>query len=123
MFEKASKIKLRFQSNKGLLTTEDLWDLSLSNLNVVAKSLNKQIKAEEEEDFLKAAKSSNVELKLAFDIVLHILNVKKAELEAREAAADKAVKKQKLLEILAKKQDASLENMSEEEIKAQLSAL
>ena len=123
MFEKASRIKLRFESNKGLLSTEDLWDLSLSNLNALAKSLNKSIKEEEEEDFLKVAKTANVKKKLAFDIVLHVLTAKKAEMDAREAAADKAQKKQKLLEVLARKQDNAIESMSEDEIKAQIASL
>lgn len=122
MFEKAIRRKIRFASNKGMLTTEDLWDLSLGSLNNLAKSLNKQIKASEEEDFL-ATRTVDDDLKLGFDVVLHVLNTKKAEQEAREAAADKAAKKAKLLEILERKQDSSLEAMSEEEIKAQLSAL
>lgn len=123
MFEKASRLKLRFSTTKGYMSVEDLWDLSLANLNAMAKALNKAIKAEEEEDFLKAAKATSTELKLSFDIVLHVLNTKKAEQDAREAAADNAAKKAKLLEILEKKQDASLEGMSEDELKAQIAAL
>ena len=123
MFEQASRRKIRFQTTKGLLTVEDLWDLGLNGLNSLAKAINKQIKAEEEEDFLKVAKNSDVELKLCFDIVIHILNAKKAEQDAREAAADKAARKKKLLDVLARKQDASIESMSEDEIKAQIAAL
>lgn len=123
MFEKASRMKLRFSTARGFVSVEDLWDLNLQNLNTLAKGLNKKIKEEEEEDFLKDAKGSSTERKLAFDITLHILNTKKTELDAREAAADKAERKRKLLEVLARKQDASLDGLSEEEIKAQIAAL
>ena len=78
MFEKASRLKLRFASTRGGLSVEDLWDLSLANLNGLAKGINKAIKASEEEDFLKEAKKTDTEAKLAFEIVLHILNTKKA---------------------------------------------
>lgn len=123
MFEKASRMKLRFVSARGLLMPEDLWDLSLTSLNALAKELNGKLKAAEQEDFLQEAKPSNTELKLAFEIVLHILQTKKAEKDAREAAGEKAEKKQKLLEILARKQDASLEGLSEDDLKAQIAAL
>lgn len=123
LFEKASRNKYRFQSARGSLSSEDLWDLSLSSLNGLAKSLNKQIKESEEEDFLKEARAADTETKDRFDIVLHVLNTKKAEHEAREAAVEKAEKKRKLLEILARKQDASLEGMSEDELKAQIASL
>ena len=123
MFEKASRMKLRFVTPRGSITTEDLWDLPLVNLNGIAKNLNKQIKDAEEEDFLKAQGKAATELKLAFDITLHVLQTKKAEQEAREAATEKAEKKRKLLDILARKQDATLEGMSEEELKAQINAL
>jgi len=123
MFEKASRLNLRFATNKGNLTTEDLWDLSLANLNVIAKDLNKQIKASEEEDFLKTEKRADTELKLKFEIVIHILNTKKAEQEKRELAAEKAEKKQKLLEIMERQENASLEKLSPEELRAKIAEL
>jgi hypothetical protein len=106
-----------------MLNVEDLWDLNLSSLNELAKNINRQLKDAEEEDFLKTEKKESTELKLAFDITLHILNTKKAEQEAREQAVDKAAKKQKLLALLAEKQDNGLRNLSEDELKAQIAAL
>ena len=123
MFEKASRMKMRFSTGRGMLNVEDLWDLNLSSLNELAKNINRQLKDAEEEDFLKTEKKESTELKLAFDITLHILNTKKAEQEAREQAVDKAAKKQKLLALLAEKQDNGLRNLSEDELKAQIAAL
>lgn len=117
MFLKASRLKLRWNSNRGFLTLEDLWDLSLQNLNSLAKSLKKELKAEAEEDFLEEKSDEDTITKLKFDIVLEILNTKKLEAKlASEASATKA-HNQKILGLIAKKQDESLEAMSVEDLK------
>ena len=41
IFEQSSRFKLRFQTNKYLLATEDLWDLSLPIMDTLAKAVNK----------------------------------------------------------------------------------
>lgn len=41
MFEIATKNKYRYPFNKGLITTEDLWNLSLKDLDNIFKVLNK----------------------------------------------------------------------------------
>jgi len=123
MFEKASRMKLRVASPRGGLTVSDLWDLPLGSLNTIAKELNRKLKAEEEEDFLAEKPVADKKLKLSFDITLHILNTKKKELEAREDAACIAAKKAKLLELLERKQDEGLANLSEDELKAQIEGI
>ena len=123
MFEKATRLKLRFQTNVGMLAVEDLWDLSLQGLNGLAKSLNRDIKESEETDFLKEISSENIVTKLQFDIVLHVLNTKKSEADDRKNAAVRKEKKEKLLAILARKQDSALEDMSEDDIKKMLEEL
>lgn len=116
MFQKASRLKLRFQTSKGFLTVEDLWDLSLQNLNNLAKSLKRELKAELEEDFLEEKTEADTITKLKFDIVLEILSIKKEE--AKSASEAVAIKQhnQKILGLIAKKQEADLENLSVEEL-------
>jgi hypothetical protein len=123
LFEKASRLKLRFQSTKGILSTEDLWDLSLQDLNALAKKLNRQIKNMSEEDFLQEETKEDKETKLAFDLVIHVLNVKKEERQKEKDRTEKKAKKEKLLDILAKKRDQSLEQMSEEDLLKELESL
>lgn len=123
LFEKATRQKLRVATSKGNVSVEDLWDLSLTALNTIAVNLKKELKASEEESFLDVRSNSDITTKLRFDVVLYILNVKKEEKVAREAAAETKAKKEKLLGILAKKQDAALENMSAEELEKELKAL
>jgi hypothetical protein len=123
MFENASRTKLRIASDRGLLSAEDLWDLSLTELNSIAKKLNAELKSSAEEDFLEETSSEDKVTKLKFEIVLHIINTRKAENSKRKEYAELKAKRDKLLAIKAKKQDDSLENMSIEELDAELEAL
>ncbi len=123
LFEKATRLKLRFNTNVGMLAVEDLWDLSLPGLNDLAKSLNRDIKESKETDFLKEISTEDTVTKLQFDIVLHVLNTKKSEADERKNAAVRKEKKEKLLAILARKQDSALEDMSEDDIKKMLEEL
>jgi len=123
MFEQASKIKLRFATTIGNLSTEDLWDLPLSTLNRMAKKYKKALKENEEEDYLQEKSDEDTITKLRFDLVLRVLQVKLAEKKAREIASKKKEERQKLLGILAKKQDESLESLSEEELKKRIEEL
>jgi len=123
IFEKATRSKLRFETGAGFLGAEDLWDLPLSKLNVIAVGVNREIKESGQETFLLESSSENETLSLQFDIVLHILNTKKNEKELRSAAAEKAATKQKLLAALQRKEDAALEDMSAEDIRAEIDKL
>jgi len=123
MFEKASRLKLRFESGKGLLTVEDLWDVSLTSksgtsLDNIAKGLHNQLKEEDEVSFVAPVSRANAELNLKFDIVKHIIGVRLAEREERKNAKEKKEEKEKILSIIAKKKDAELENLSVEELEA-----
>ena len=93
MFEKASRLKLRFDTPKGMITTEDVWDLPLTSrngasLDNLAKDLNRTIKETEEESFVADKSARNTVLELKFDIVKHIIEVKKAELTASKKAVE-----------------------------------
>lgn len=123
MFEKASRMKLRYQTNRGVISVEDLWDLSLESLDAIAISLNKKLKESQTESFIKTKTKDTTELELKFNIVKHIIDVKLSEAEARKSAAEKRAKKQKLMDLIAKKQDAELEGKSVDELMKELAAL
>lgn len=116
-------MKLRFSTDRGLLSIEDLWDLNLTQLNTLAKSLRKKLKEGEEEDFLNTKSEADVTDKLRFDIVLSILEVKKTEKAEREQASEIKMKREKLLGLIAEKQDADLRNKPVEELLKELEAL
>lgn len=95
MFEKASRIKLRYSTNRGVLSVEDLWDLSLEQLDPIAINLSKRLKESQTESFIKTRTKDTTELKLKFNIVKHIIDVKLQEQEERTVAAEKKAKRQK----------------------------
>lgn len=115
MFEKAARLKLRF-NHKGLCTTEDLWDLPLRSLDSIFKELNAELKTQNEESLLDTKSHENKILDLQIGIVRHVVEVRLNEKKIRENEVERAAKKEKLLGIIAEKQDASLHNMSIEDL-------
>ncbi len=52
IFENASKTKVRFETSKGEVSVEELWDLSLTSLDSIAKVISKELKEASEESFI-----------------------------------------------------------------------
>ena len=123
MFENALKNGFRYPSNKGLITTEDLFCLSLNDLNEVAKKINKLIKDSEEESFIPGPNFNNNNDSKRLDIVKHIINLKINEQNTKLIEKSNAEKRQRILEIINKKDEESLENMSKEELEKILSTI
>ena len=89
-FKLASQQKLRFQTNKGLLSVEQLWDLSLEDLDALAVSLETEHKESGKKSFLVKTSAKDKTAKLRFDVVLDVLNTK---VEAEQAALAEKGKK------------------------------
>lgn len=122
IFEYATRNKVRF-SFRGLISVEDLWDLSLTNLDSIYKELNKQSKQSEEESLLNIKTQEDELLNVQIEIVKYIVYVKLAEKEAREKATAKKAQKQKIMSIIAAKQDEALQNSSIDDLKKMLDEL
>lgn len=122
IFEYATKNKLRF-SFRGEQSVEDLWDLSLTNLDTIYKSLMKEKKDSTEESLLEVKSSADQELDIKILIIKYIVTIKLEEKAAKEQAIENRKQKQKILEIMAKRQDSALENMSDEELAKKLAEL
>lgn len=122
IFEYASRNKVRFPF-KGMISVDDLWDLSLTNLDSIYKTLNKQVKQSEEESLLSTKASVDTELEVQIAIVKHIVSVKLTEKEAAEKASAKKAQKQKIMSIIATKQDEALQNSSIDDLKKMLDEL
>jgi len=123
MLKKAIRLKLRFQTSKGYISIEDLWDLSLRDLNELAKVLNKRLKASKEEDFLEEKSEEDAIIKLKFDIVLDVMETKKLEDKAKRNASKNKIEREKILTEKARRQDAGLKEVSDEELDAKLKEL
>ena len=127
MYKLALKENYLFKTSRGMISTEDLFDLPLSgnngmNLDKIGKGIIADIKEDGEESLVTAnvVNPTNAN-KLA--IVKDIIADKLAAKAAKETAKANSEKKQKLLAILARKQDASLEAKTEAEILSELEAL
>lgn len=135
IFERATKKKLRFATPTGNLSVEDLWDLPLetpstssrralqTSLNEIAVGLYTELKNAPMVSFVSDKQPENADVQLRFDIVKHIIEVRKAQQQQAEAAASKREQKAKIMEILSKKKDQDLENKSAEELEALLANL
>lgn len=122
IFEIATRNKFRFPF-KGLVSVEDLWDLSPENLDIVFKALNAAKKRDEEESLLSVRAQGDSMLDIQIEIVKYIVRVKLAERDDAMKLREKSEKRQKLLAILNEKQDADLHNKSAEELQAMLDEL
>ena len=123
IFERASRKKLRFNTNMGTLLTEDLWDMDLERLDELAQGLNRTVEESKQLSFIHDKKTTNPDGKLRFDLALHVINVKLAAAESRERAAHKKVLREQLLATLQKRQEEGREALSEEELLAKLEEL
>lgn len=122
IFEQASRMKIRFQY-RGQIGVEDLWDLTLRELDSIFKALNAKLKTEKEESLLATKDQATSDLELRIAIVRRVVEVKLAEAAEREQAIEKARKREKILEIIERKQGAALEEKSEEDLKKMLAEL
>lgn len=122
MFDQATRLKLRFNSNKGLLSVEQVWDLSLTALNEIAKDLSRQVKAaaSDEEDFIGANSSVDSQLQLRFDVVKAIIGVKLKERDDSKDAAERRANNQAIMELIQRKKQQELEGKSIAELEALL---
>lgn len=123
MFKQATKQKLRFATNKGYLSVEDLWDLSLPSLDKIAVALDEELAKSPRKSFITDNTPKNDELELKFNIVKEIISTKMKEKSDKEIAKDKAAEKARLTELLAKKRSEKLESLSEEELMKRLAEL
>jgi hypothetical protein len=119
-FKEASRQQLRFQTTRGLLTTEQLWDLSVTDLDKVAVILDDEYKLSGKKSFLVAKSSKDKTLKLKFDIVLDILTTKVEEAEEAKVKAENKAHNEKIINLISEKQDEALKGKSVTQLKAML---
>ncbi len=119
-FKEASKQKLRFQTSKGLLSVEQLWDLSLTDLDTLAVSLETEHKESGKKSFLDTKSVKDKTAKLRFDVVLDVLTTKVEEQNALAEAKEIKEHNNKIIELIAEKKDESLKGKSIKQLEAML---
>ena len=114
IFEYAVRNKLRFPY-KGTISTEDLWDLPVTELDKIFKVLNKKNKTNEEESLLSTS-SVDMDTLISINIIKYIVNYKLKKKEENERAKKRSEDRQLIMDIVEKKRKQSLEDKTEEEL-------
>lgn len=115
-YKQASLAKLRFNTPRGVLATEQLWDLVITELDTLTVTLEAELESSGKKSYLVKASEKSKVAKLRFDIALDILNTR---VELAQAATDVEETKQhnqKIDALIAEKKDASLRSLSVEEL-------
>jgi Lon protease-like protein len=123
LFFTAALKKYFFPSPKGNVTTYDLFDLTLTDLNSTAKNINRRLQEEGEEDFINDKTSSNTDLSNRLEIVKAVIQYKKDLRDQAAQAKQRAQERQRLLEVLQSKQEEALASLPIEEIEKRLAEL
>ena len=90
----------------------------------MAKTANKSWKLISEESFVESGKTpAHTRLEMSLEIVKHVIATKLDEEAVAKKRADNRIEKEKLLKILAEKQDGKLTELSERELQRRIAAL
>jgi len=119
-FKQASKEKLRFTTSKGQLSTEQLWDLSLTDLDALAVSLDTEYKQSAKTSFLTKSTPKDKTAKLRFDVVLDVLNTKVEENNAAAEAKEIKEHNSKIFAMIAEKSEDAMKKKSIKELESML---
>lgn len=117
MYKQLIKDRTRFTTSKGNLSLEQLWDLSINELDTLAVSLQEAYdKSNNKKSFIQKKTTKDKNLKLQLDVVLDILLTKQEESEAAQKKAERKANNQKIMALIADKQDEALAKKSIKEL-------
>ena len=121
IFEYAAKNKLRFQY-KGQVSVENLYDLPVTELDKIYKTLNREAKQTEEDSLLDiTVKDTGLEVKI--EIVKTIVAEKIAAANKAKKERENYPKRQRILEAMAKKDEQAMDAASKEDLQKMLDEL
>ena len=115
IFERAVREKARFNF-KGLISVEDLWDLSLENLDSIWVALETDLEKLPRKSLLETSTKQRDEIEFKQEIIKHIVETKKTESAVAAQTKANAAKKQMVLEIIEQKKNEDLKSLSIDEL-------
>lgn len=121
IFKYAIKNKLRF-NYKGVCTVEDLYDIPLSGLDKMYGELKKQQKGFGEDSLLNKKSSEEKEVGIKIEIIENIVADRLADIDKAKKAQQTRERNRRIAQIIADKEDAALNDMSLEDLKAMLAS-
>jgi hypothetical protein len=120
IFQRASKEQLRFNTNLGVLTVEDLWNVKLEHLDDLAVSYKRELSDTSGESFLKKSKVVDNTLQLRLDICKEIIDCRVEELDKEEKRKSVKAKNQRIMDLIVKKEDEAFEKTDIDELRSML---
>jgi hypothetical protein len=129
LFFLAAKNKWRFETSKGSITTEQLFDLPLKSvkqldLDTVAKETNKKLKEQEEDSFVEVKTNPlRTLLRRQLELIKLVINHKMVEAAEAQERAVRASRRAVLEGALLKSEEQAILKMTPEQIKAELARL
>lgn len=132
LFIQASRKAFRYPSNRGELTTEQLWSLPLLgkngnqgfDLDSVARALYNTVKDLSEGSFVETrANPRQAEAETKLEVVKFVIATKQAEAKAAEQRVERAAQRAKILDALAARENDELSKASREELLAKLAEI
>ncbi len=130
VFERAARGQWRFDSARGGISAEQLFDVPLDskngfNLNEIAIAIDNELETSARKNFISPEKpdSRRAELEGKLELVKHIIATKIAEKNAAETRAARAEERRKILDALERKDDEALAGATREELLARLEAV
>lgn len=119
IFRDATRLKLRFPY-KGLISTEDLWDLDENQLDSIYRELSAKQRELVGDGLINSTSTESDTLTLQMKVIEEVFGYKRMVAEDARNASGKKAKRQKVLAALAAKKDEELMNKSVEELEAML---
>lgn len=130
IYKFAAQKAVRFESNRGSLTVEQLFQMPLKaeggfDLDTVARTVNNELKGMSEESFVNITTDNprKKELEVMLEIVKDVIKTKQDEKEAQVNRLKKVAERKKILDALAAKKDQALTAATVEDLEKQLAAL
>lgn len=125
-FKKATQMKLRFQTEQGTVSVERLWDLNGATIAKLANEAKKTVDdlgGSQTYTWDDNSTTENKELEKAIlrrDILVEILETKKAEKNAAANNAALSAEEQELMAAIKEKESEERKNMSLADLKKKL---
>jgi hypothetical protein len=124
-YKYAAQHKLRFASNRGNLVVEQLFQLELEELDIVARTVHTELESLGKQSFIntKTNDPRKKQLEVSLDIVKDVIATKEAAKDAAENRTKKLQLRTKLLEAIEAKENEKLTTSSIDDLKKQLDEL
>jgi len=127
IFAEATRRQFRYESHKGALSVEHLWELPLNDtLDDVARRCKQELDATPQHSFITRENESDetqTVAKLKFDVVEYIINYKLKIEEKAKSRAENARKRQDILRALDDRDKKSLASKTKKQLKEELAKL